>query len=104
MLLPLIEKEVRKLFDAGIMVPLRFSDWLSNLVPVRKKTDEIRLHVDFRNLNRVALKDNHTLSKMDHLLQKVVCVRRMSLLDGFSGYNQIRVHPKDQYKSAFTTP
>ena len=37
LLLPLIEKEVKKLLDAKIIVPLRYSDWVSNLVPVRKK-------------------------------------------------------------------
>jgi len=46
-MLPLIEKEVQKLFDAKIIVPLRFSKWLSNLVPTRKKTGEIRLCADF---------------------------------------------------------
>ena len=51
LLLPLIEKEVKKLFDAKIIVSLRFSKWLANLVPVRKKSGEIMLYVDFRNLN-----------------------------------------------------
>ena len=51
LLLPLIEKEVKKLFDAKIIVSLRFSKWLVNLVPIRKKSGEIRLCVYFRNLN-----------------------------------------------------
>jgi hypothetical protein len=51
MLLPVIEKEVKKLMDAKIIVPLRYSKWVANLVPVRKKNGEIRLCVDFRNLN-----------------------------------------------------
>jgi hypothetical protein len=46
-LLPVIEKEVKKLLDAKIIVPLRYSDWVANLVPVRKKNGEIRLCVDF---------------------------------------------------------
>lgn len=41
---------------------------------------------------------------MDHVLQKVVGARRMSLLDGFSRYNQILVHPEDQDKTTFTNP
>ena len=57
-LLPVIEKEVKKLLDAKIIVPLRYSDWVANLVPVRKKNEEIRLCVDFRNLNKSSLKDN----------------------------------------------
>lgn len=77
---------------------------MSNFVSVRKKTGEIRLCVYFRNLNRVSLKDNYPLPKMDHVLQKVVGARRMSLLYGFSWYNQILVHPEDQDKIVFITP
>ena len=40
---PFIEKEVKKLLDAKIIVPLRYSSWVANLVPVRKKNGEIRL-------------------------------------------------------------
>ena len=92
-LLPVIEKEIKKLFDATIIVTLRFSKWVANLVPVRKKNGEIRLCIDFRNLNKVSMKDNYPLPKMDHILQQVVGVERISMLDGFSGYNQIKVLP-----------
>jgi hypothetical protein len=70
--LPLIEKEFKKMYDAKIIVPLCFSKWVSNLVPTRKKTGEIRLYIDFQNLNKASLKDNYPLPKMDHLLQRVV--------------------------------
>jgi hypothetical protein len=103
-LLPLIEKEIKKMYDANIIVPLRFSKWVSNLVPTRKKTGEIRLCIDFRNLNKASLKDNYPLPKMDHLLQRVVRSSRIYLLDGFSVYNQVLVHPDDQEKTTFTTP
>jgi hypothetical protein len=103
-LLPLIDKEIKKMYDAKIIVPLRFSKWVSNLVPTRKKTGEIRLSIDFKNLNKVSLKHNYPLPKMDHILQKVVGSSRIYLLDGFSGYNQVLVHPEDQEKTTFTTP
>eukprot|EP00253_Pinus_taeda_P014471 PITA_14471 len=102
--MPLIEKEVKKLFDAKIIVPIRFSNWLANLVPVRKKNGEIRICIDFRNLNKASLKDNYPLPKMDLILKNIFGSQRMSMLDGFSGYNQILVHPDDQEKTAFTTP
>eukprot|EP00253_Pinus_taeda_P024713 PITA_24713 len=41
---------------------------------------------------------------MDHILQQVVGASKMSLLDGYSGYNQILVHEDDRDKTAFTTP
>jgi hypothetical protein len=100
----LIEKEIKKLFDSKIIVSLRFSKWVRNLVPGRKKSGEIRLCVDFINMNRVSLKENYPLPKMDHILQKVVRSQKMSILDGFYGYNHIMVHPDDQEKTAFTTP
>jgi hypothetical protein len=104
LLLPIIEKELKILLNAKIIVPLRYSEWVANLVPVRKKNGEIRLCVDFRNLNRCSLKDNYPLPKMDHILQRVVGAQRISMLDGYSGYNHISVMEEDKRKIAFTTP
>jgi hypothetical protein len=47
MLFPIMEKEVKKFLDAQIIIPMRYSEWVANLVPVRKKNGEIRLCVDF---------------------------------------------------------
>jgi hypothetical protein len=77
---------------------------VSNLVPIKKKNGEIRLCIDFRNLNRSSLKDNYLLPKMDHVLEKMVGANIMSMIDGFSGYNQIAVHKDDKEKTVFTTP
>jgi len=66
----LLEKEIKKFLDAKIIVPLRYSKWIANLVIVRKKNGEIKLCVDFRNLNKCSKKDNYPLPKMEHLLQK----------------------------------
>ena len=104
MLLPVIEKEIKKLFNAKSIVTLIFSKWVANLVPVRKKDGEIILCVDFRNLNKVSLKDNYPLPKTDHILQKVVGDARISTMDGFSCYNQIKVLPQEQEKTSFTKP
>ena len=100
----MIEKEIKKLLDAKIIVPLRYSKWIANLAVVRKKNGEIRLCVEFKNMNKCSKKDNYPLPKMEHLLQRVSGARVMSFLDGFSGYNQITIHPGDQEKTTFTTP
>ena len=104
MLLPLIEKEIKKLLAVKIIVPLRYSKWVANLVVVRNKSGEIRLCVDFRNLNKFSKKDNYPLPKMENLLQKVSEAKVMYFLDGFLGFNQIDVHPDDQEKTVFITP
>lgn len=102
-LLLLIEKEVKKLYDGTLIVPLICYNLVSNLVPMRKKTREIRLCVDFKNLKKTSLKDKYPLPKMDHLLQMVFGLSRMSLLDGFSGYHQVMGHSHNQQKTTFTT-
>jgi hypothetical protein len=43
----IIKKELNKLLNAKIIFPVRHPQWVSNLVPVRKKSGEIRLCVDF---------------------------------------------------------
>jgi len=92
------------LFDAKIIIPLRYSSWVANLVPARNKNREIHLCVDLCNLKKCSLKYNYPLPKMDHVLQKVVGATRISMMDGFSGYNQVAMHLDDMEKIAFTTP
>jgi hypothetical protein len=71
---------------------------------MRKKSGEIRLCVDFRNMNKFSLKDNNPFPKMDHILQKVVWENKISMIDGFFGYNQVAMHLDDREKTTFTTP
>jgi hypothetical protein len=103
-LLPVIEKEVKKQLDEKIIVSLRYFESVANLVLVGNNNSEIRLCIDFRNLNRSSLKDNYLLPKMDHVLEKVVGANKISMIDGFSGYNQIVVNEDDREKTALTTP
>jgi hypothetical protein len=103
-ILSVIEREVKNILDAKIIVPLRYSEWVANLVSIKKKNGEIRLCVDFRNLNWSSLKENYPLSKMDHVLENVFGENNISMIEGFSGYNQIDVHENDKEKTMFTTP
>ena len=73
-------------------------------MPIRKKSGEIKLCIDLININKVSLKDNYPFPKMEHILQKVVLSKRISTMDGFSGYNQIKVLHEDKEKTSFTTP
>ena len=73
------------------------------MVPIRKKNGDIRICIDFRNLNKASLKDNFPLPTMEQILQSVAGSELMSFLDGFSGYNQVLVHPDDQLKTTFRT-
>jgi len=101
---PIVKKELNKLLKAKIVFLVRHTQWVSNLVSVRKKSDEIRLCVDFQNLNRASDKDNYPAPPMEQILQQVSGSERLSLLDGFSRYNQVLISPPDHLKTTFRTP
>lgn len=71
---------------------------------MKKKNGDIKLCVDFRNLNTNSLKDNYGLPNMEAMLQRVTGSKLMSMMDGFSSYNQVVVKETKQFKTAFTTP
>lgn len=98
-----MKSELNKLLKAKITFPIRHSRWVSNHVLVRKKNGDIRICIDFRNINKACQKDNFPLPPMELILQLVVGSELMPFLDGFSGYNQILVHPEDRLKTTFRT-
>ena len=99
-----IVKEVQKLLAAGFIKPIQHSRWLSNIVLVKKKNGQIRCCVDFRNLNRACPKDEFSLPNMDLLIDSAAGSAIFSFMDGFSGYNQIRMALRDAEKTGFRTP
>jgi hypothetical protein len=101
---PTIKKELNKLLTAKIIFLVRHMQWVSNLVHVRKKSGEIQICVDFRNLNRASDKDNYPVPSMEQILHHVSGSERLSLLDGFSRYNQVLMSPSNQLKTTFHTP
>ena len=54
-------------------------------------------------MNAAIVLDPFPLPYMDTILDDVAGYEMYSFLDGFSGYNQIRMAPKDQAKTAFIT-
>ena len=59
--------------------------------------------MDFRNLIRALDKDNCPVPPMEQILQMVLGSKLFSLLDGFSGYNQVLVAEEDRLKTMFRT-
>ena len=88
----------------GFIKPIQQRHWLSNIVLVEKKNRQIRCCVDFRNLNRGCPKDEFPLPNMDLLIDYAASSAMFSFMDKFSGYNQIRMAPKDAEKTTFKTP
>lgn len=76
-----MKQGVLKLFNVGIIYPIKHSTWLENLVLVRKKNGFIKLCVDFRNLHKASLKENYRLQLMEQILHIIASVECFSLID-----------------------
>jgi len=55
-------------------------------------------------MNKAMQKDHFPLPFVHQVLDTLTGKKCFSFLDGFSGYNQIKIYPKDQYKTMFTCP
>ncbi|XP_068480871.1 uncharacterized protein [Phaseolus vulgaris] len=62
-----------------------------------------RMCVDFTDLNKACPKDSYPLPSIDAIVDSASGCKLLSFLDAFSGYNQIKMHPMDEEKTAFMT-
>jgi len=98
-----IKEEVQKQFDAGFLAVAKYPQWVANIVPVPKKDGKVRMCVDYRDLNRASPKDNFPLPHIDTLVDNTARFSLFSFMDGFSGYNQIKMALEDMEKTTFIT-
>ena len=118
----LVEKEVLKLLDVGVIYPIADNKWVSPTQVVPKKsgvtvvanenneliptrvTSGWRVCIDYRKLNAGTRKDHFPLPFVDQMLERVAGHEFYCFLDGYSGYNQIEIALEDQEKTTFTCP
>nr|GEY47126.1 reverse transcriptase domain-containing protein [Tanacetum cinerariifolium] len=117
-----IKNEVEKLLDAGLIYPISDSPWVSPVHCVPKKGGftvvkneeneliptrlviEWQVCIDYRKLNEATRKDHFPLPFMDQMLERLAGNEYYCFLDGFSGYFQIPIDPRDREKPTFTCP
>jgi hypothetical protein len=100
----MVKEELKKLLDVGFIQSIEYAEWISNIVPVSKLDGRIRICIDFRDLNKACPKDDFPLPNIDTIVDLTVGHAMYSLMDGFFGYNQIKIAPEDQDKTTFTCP
>ena len=117
-----VRKEVLKLLEAGLIYPISDSAWVSpvqvvpkkggmtvvrneknDLIPTRTVTSW-RMCIAYRKLNEATRKDHFPLPFMDQMPERLVGQTYYCFLDGYSGYNQIAMDPRDHEKTDFTYP
>ncbi|RDX61810.1 Retrovirus-related Pol polyprotein, partial [Mucuna pruriens] len=98
-----IKEETDKLLRAGFIREVRYPEWLANVVMVRKTNGRWRMCTDYIDLNKVCPKDPYPLPNIDRLVDNVSGYGFLSFMNAYSGYNQIKMHPEDEEKTAFIT-
>ncbi|CAF1080712.1 unnamed protein product, partial [Brachionus calyciflorus] len=103
---PLVEKEIKNMLEQDIIEPIQGpTPWVSPIVPVPKpdRPNEIRICTDAREANKAILRSRHSCPTVEDLAVKLNGAKYISKFDLKSGYNQIMLHEKSRYITAFCT-
>ncbi|MCO5606548.1 hypothetical protein L7F22_060736 [Adiantum nelumboides] len=96
-----IKEEIEKLKEVEFIYEIEHTNWVSPIVVVPKKNRNLRVCVNLKKVNAATICDNYPLLITEHVLERVVGKEAYSFLNGFSGYNQLLIDPKDQHNIAF---
>ena len=91
------------MLTAGFIREVYYPEWLVNVILVKKANGKWRLFVDFTDLNKACPNDSFPLPRIDRLVDSTARHKLLTLMDTFSGYNQIKMVEEDQEKTTFIT-
>jgi len=97
-----LKEQLKDLLEKGYIRPST-SPWGAPVLFVRKKDGSLRMCIDYRQLNKVTIKNKYPLPRIDDLFDQLQGARCFSKIDLRSGYHQVRVREKDIPKTAFRT-
>ncbi|GKE32201.1 putative reverse transcriptase domain-containing protein [Tanacetum coccineum] len=97
-----LSSQLKELQDKGFIRPSS-SPWGALVLFVKKKDGSFRICIDYRELNKLTIKNRYPLSKIDDLFDQLQGSQYFSKIDLRSGYHQLRVHEDDIPKTAFRT-
>ena len=90
-----IGEEVARRLAAGFIVEVFHPEWLANPVLVLKKNGTWRMCVDYMDLNKACPADPFALPRIDQIIDATAGCERLSFLDAYSGYHQIKMAVED---------
>jgi len=95
-----LKQQIEELFEKQFIRP-SVSPWGAPVLLVKKKDGSSRLCVDYRQLNKLTIKNKYSLPRIDDLMDQLHGAAVFSKIDLRSGYHQIRVKSDDVQKTAF---
>lgn len=86
-----IKEEIKRLIKSKFIRTARYVELVANIVPIVKKIGSLRVCIDFGDLNNATPKDKYVMPVEEMLVRSAtgLIFEYLSMLDGYSGYNQI---------------
>ncbi|GJT68297.1 putative reverse transcriptase domain-containing protein [Tanacetum coccineum] len=97
-----LSEQLKELSDKGFIRPSS-SPWGAPILFVKKKDGSFRMCIDYRELNKLTVKNRYPLPRIDDLFDQLQGSSVYSKIDLRSGYHQLRVREEDIPKTAFRT-
>ncbi|GJW36683.1 putative reverse transcriptase domain-containing protein [Tanacetum coccineum] len=97
-----LSNQLQELTDRGFIRPST-SPWGAPVLFVKKKDGSFRMCIDYRELNKLTIKNRYPLPRIDDLFDQLQGSSVYSKIDLRSGYHQLRVREEDIPKTAFRT-
>ncbi|KAH0633476.1 hypothetical protein KY284_036262 [Solanum tuberosum] len=97
-----LNEQLKDLLDKGFIQP-SISPWGALVLFVRNKDGSLRMCIDYRQLNKVTIKNKYPLPRIDDLFDQLIGASYFSTIDLHLGYHQLRVRRVDIPKTAFRT-
>ncbi|GJZ60971.1 putative reverse transcriptase domain-containing protein [Tanacetum coccineum] len=97
-----LSEQLQELSDKGFIRPSS-SPWVAPVLFVKKKDGSFKMCIDYRELNKLTVKNRYPLLRIDDLFDQLQGSSVYSKIDLRSGYHQLRVREQDIPKTAFQT-
>ncbi|GJY15672.1 putative reverse transcriptase domain-containing protein [Tanacetum coccineum] len=97
-----LSDQLKDLSNKGFIRP-NSSPWGAPVLFVKKKDGSFRMCIDYRELNKLKVKNRYPLPRIDDLFDQLQGLSIYLKIDLRSGYHQLRVHKEDIPKTAFRT-
>ena len=97
-----LKKQLAELLRLGLIRPSK-SPWGSPVLFVEKPGGGMRMCVDYRELNKITIKDRYTLPLISSLRDRLQGMKYFSKIDLKQAYHQVAIDPVDIEKTAFKT-
>ena len=94
--------QLQELLDKGMIRP-SVSLWGAPVLFVKKKDGSLRLCIDYRELNKLTIKNKYPLPRIGDLFDQLKDAVYFSKIELRTGYHQLKIKPEDIHKTAFRT-